>query len=64
MYFAVFVLFALRGSLMVAWAYGVGAFMAFKSALFLLSLGSPQPHRTAVEAPSWSGGKSLGKTAG
>jgi hypothetical protein len=36
-YYAVFLMFALRGSLMVAVAYGTGALMAFVTASFLLS---------------------------
>jgi hypothetical protein len=53
MYFAVFLLFALRGSLMVAGAYGIGAFLAFTSASFVLSLGNPHLRRTYAPR-AWS----------
>jgi hypothetical protein len=38
-YFSLFLLFALRGSLMIAFAYGTGSVLAFASASWLLSSG-------------------------
>lgn len=53
MYLAFFLVFVLRGSLMIAVAYGCGAMAAFVVARALIGLTAARPRRAGAPRPGW-----------